>query len=905
MERRTLFLIDGYNIIFRSYFAFMRNPLRNKAGENTSAIFGFVRTLIAILRAYNPQYVVVLFDSLVDTFRTALYPSYKATRERTPDDLRSQIPQVEEVLQALDVPVVRADGYEADDLIATYAAECHRLRWKCAIVSTDKDIMQLVDDDTYMLKPSGAGFEAVDAAGVMSAKGVAPGQIVDYLALLGDTSDNVPGVPGIGEKTGRALLEKYRDIDNIYEHIDELKPAHKKALLENRAGVDLSKKLIILHDNAPLPQPLEKLPPIRLRIADAQPLLLKHDMHGLLEDLTLFLADGSDGGAASAQGGGGSTAKTRTSDYQLVATPDQLEECLHHIRQHKICAIDVQTDSVDPMRANVVGVSCAIAGGRGWYIPYRGPHGPVFDEDALRQKIGALLEDSAISLVGHDIKYALKVLRRWGIHANAVVCDTMVAAWLLDTTLNAFRLDSLAKRYLNYLTMPLPAAAKKDGFASIPLDEARQYAAESADITYALYEKLVAQLKRDEVLWKLFQEVEMELIPILTDMEYTGILVRTAHLEEYGQHLRGELETIKTAIYDISGYEFNINSTKQLQKVLFEEMHLTPIKKTKTGYSTDTSVLHLLASDHPLPEKILHYRQLTKLLTTYVEVLPKLVNPTSQRIHTTFNLTGTATGRISSNDPNLQNIPIRDEEGREIRRAFIPPEGHRLISADYSQIELVIFAHLSGDATLRETLNAQIDIHRRTGSLIFGIPLDKIDSHQRRVAKTINFGVMYGMSAFRLSRELRITQQEALEFIDRYFQTYVGVREYMDDMVATATREGGIRTILGRWRDVPGINDGNKIVREGAKRIAINSPIQGSAADIIKLSMLNIDRRIDREQLTSKMLLQVHDELLVEAPVHEVEHVSALLREEMCGCYPLAVPLRVDISVGDSWGMLK
>ena len=904
METQNLFLIDGYNLIFRSYFAFIRAPLRNKAGENTSAIFGFLRTLAMLVRTYNPEYVVVLFDSISDTYRNKLSPEYKATRDRTPADLKSQIPQVEEILVALGIPTVRVEGYEADDLIATYSKACQKYDWMCAIISSDKDLMQLVNNKTYILKPSSSGFAKIDTDGVVAAKGVTPEQIADYLVLLGDAVDNIAGVPGIGKSTGAKLLNTYENIEAIYEHIDELRPAQKKAFLENKENVELSRKLIKLQDDAPLPQPLDKLSRLSLDFARAHSLFMKHDMHSLMEELQALSVSMGNAAESGIVGDGMNNVDDRIQKYQLVTTPTELADCLRQIREQKICAVDIETDNLNPMRANPIGFSFAIKDGKAWYIPHKGPDGIVFDEQTLHKELANVLEDESIALVGQNIKYDLKVLRRWGVHANNVVCDTMVAAWLLDTTLNAFSLDNLAKRYLHYKTIPFPDIAKKLGFESVPLDEAYAYAAEDADVAYRLYEQLTSQLKQDTLRWKLFQEVEMALIPILTEMEFTGIFLHISQLSDYGKKLRSEIEILQKEIHEIVGHNFNINSTKQLQRVLFEELKLDPIKKTKTGFSTDTHVLQLLTSKHPLPGKILHYRQLSKLLSTYVETLPQLVNPHSKRIHTTFNLTGTATGRISSNDPNLQNIPIRDAIGREIRSAFVPMEGHRFVSADYSQIELVIFAHLSGDKALREAFSSQIDIHNHTGSLIFGVPPDQIDSKQRRIAKTINFGVMYGMSAFRLARELGISMKDAEMFIARYFETYIGVQEYMQEIIKNASQEGGVRTIMGRWRDIPEINSENKFVREGAKRIAVNTPIQGSAADIIKLSMINVHKRIQREQLKSSLLLQVHDELLVEAPIDEVEAVSTLLREEMCNSYVLSVPLKVDISVGDSWDTL-
>ena len=915
---KRLFLVDGYNIIFRSYFSFIQRPLRNSEGENTSAIFGFFRTMGMIIRKYQPEYLLIAFDSLVPTFRHERYAEYKQTRDKTPEDLRSQIPLIEEMLGAVGVPVVRVDGYEADDVIAAYAGQCREHGWECRIVSSDKDLMQLVDESTLLLKPTSgiSELQELDTEGVVRSKGIRPGQVGDYLALVGDSSDNIPGVAGIGEKSAVTLLGAYGDLGGVYAHVDELKPGQRGKLLAGRESAELSRELVALRGDTPVAPQLTELPGLAIRVGeDARELFVRQNMHAMVKELSGLTggaggADGADGEGAGGVGGGvditgRGSAATREKNYQLVTTLAGLDECLKVAGAEKLCAFDVETDSLNPMVANMVGFSVAIGGGRAWYVPLRGPEGEVLPEGEVRERVGRFLGNPDMGVIGQNIKYDLKVLRRWGVEVARVCHDTMIAAWLLDTTANAFSMDKLAEIYLNYQTIPFPDAAKKSGFVSIALDEACEYAAEDADITYALYEELIPRLQRDPQLWKLYQEVEMPLLGVLAGMEYTGIHLNGEQLVKYGERMRGQLELITADIYSLAGEEFNINSTKQLQGILFDKIGLTPIKKIKTGYSTDTSVLQLLRAAHPLPEKLLHYRMVSKLLSTYVEALPKLIHPVDKRIHTNYNLTGTATGRMSSNDPNLQNIPIRDREGREIRKAFIPQPGWRFVSADYSQIELVIFAHLAQDKALLQAFAERADIHCHTGGLIFGVAPGEVDDQQRRIAKTINFGVIYGMSAFRLARELGISQKEAVMFIDRYFETYKGVREYIDKIVEQAGAEGGVRTLLGRWRAIPEINSRNKMVRQGAERVAVNTPIQGSAADIIKLSMLRVARRLESEKLESRLLLQVHDELLVEAPVDEVERIEGLLREEMTGCYELTVPLKVDVSTGDSWGALK
>lgn len=946
-----LYLLDGYSIIYRSYFGFIRNPMRNPRGENSSAVFGFVRTILSLFSEHHPVQFVVVMDSRGPTFRHEQYPEYKANREAAPDDLHAQVPVIEEICNALGIHMVQAQGFEADDIMATLAERCRAEGHPCRVITGDKDLLQLVGEPIRILKPGKSGTEELDREAVHRDWGVWPEQILDYLSLVGDSSDNVPGVRGIGEKTAGKLLDQFGDLDTIYASLDEVSSKSRRSKLEEgRESAYLSKGLIRLRYDAPVPEGPEGYRVERLDYEAAAPLLVEQGMRSLVrelglnpdnyEDLGSAAPAGEIGSGAAAgrsgqdatrsagdalpSGGGSSLSPTaapaeRTEavlsaeererfaaagEYELVDSLDALDRWVGAIRNAGRFAFDSETDSLDPRLASPVGFSLAVEPGRACYIALVGPDGPVLDGDAVRERLRPILSDPTIAVVGQNIKYDLQVLAGWGVEAEGIAFDTMVAAWLVDTSAGSYGMDKLAADYLGYRTVHFSdLVAKGQSFADVPLEEATRYAAEDADITLRLSIVLDRLLDLRGVR-TLFETLEMPLVPILARIEWEGIGLDVFELEKYSEELAGEIDRVRSEIFDLVGHEFNVASTKQLQEVLFSERKLQPIKKTKTGFSTDTSVLQELAREDPVPERVLRYRLLTKLRSTYVEALPALVNPRTGRLHSSFNQTGTATGRLSSTDPNLQNIPIRDEEGRRIRDSFIPRDGWVFVSADYAQIELVILAHLSGDAALREAFISGQDVHRRTASLIFGVEAEDVTSDQRRIAKTINFGVMYGMSAFRLANELGISRGEADAFIKAYFGTYNGIRRFIDETVATAEAEGEIRTLLGRPRPLPEINNRNKTVKAAAERVAVNTPIQGTGADIVKLAMLRVADRLAREGLRTRMVLQVHDELILESPRDELEHVAALLMEEMSTAVELSVPLRVSVEHGDRWGAM-
>jgi DNA polymerase-1 len=905
--KQPLYLLDGYSLVYRSYFAFIRNPLRNPKGENVSAIFGFFRSLMRIFDERKPDYFAVIMDSQTPTFRHEKYEPYKATREKTPDDLKEQIPHIEQILDSMNIPTVRVNGFEADDVMATFAERCSDDGRTCYIISGDKDLLQMVDGPVTILRPEGGSFKQMDRDQVFADWSIYPEQILDYLSLVGDSSDNVPGVKGIGAKTAAKLLGEYGTLDGIYEHLDEISSkSQRQKLADGKDSAYMSRDLIVLRRDAPIEVDVHQLSLDELDRKAAIPFLLEHGMKSLAEELGAENADEKMAELHENETG----EKQERGTYTQVTSLDQLDEWVDRAKQAGIYAFDSETTSVDPHRASPVGFSLSVSEGEGCYIPLMGPSGEVLPAAEVRPRIASLLEDSSLKLVGQNIKYDYQVLKRWGVTMAGIYFDTMIAAWVLDTTANTYNMDALAERHLGYKTIhydevvaKTPRGEAEATFDSADLASATDYAAEDTDITLRLFHLFEPQIG-DRGFSDLFYRLEMPLIRLLADMELTGISVNTDVLDAYSVELSESLVGAEQRIYSLCKREFNIASTKQLQQVLFEERKLTPTKKTKTGYSTDTSVLQELAREDPVPALVLEHRLLSKLKSTYVDALPKLVNPETGRIHTSFNQTGTATGRLSSTDPNLQNIPIRDEEGRKIREAFVPRTGWVFVSADYAQIELVILAHLSGDPALTQAFRDGEDVHRRTGALIFGVDAQEVTAEQRRIAKTINFGVMYGMSAFRLARELGIPRKDAADFIDRYFTQYAKIRDFIDRTVEQAEKAGVVKTIMGRERSVPDIGNRNRNVRMGAQRIAVNTPIQGSAADIVKTAMLRVDRRIRSESLQARILLQVHDELILECPEGEADHVEEILIEEMTDAIALDVPLTVSVERGTSWGEL-
>jgi DNA polymerase-1 len=931
--KKPIYVLDAYGLIYRSYFAFINKPLTNPEGKNVSAVFGFFRALHALLAERSPELFLAAFDSRTPTFRHELYAEYKATRQKTPEDLHAQVPVIEEILTALGVPLLRQDGFEADDIIASVAEKARAEGRGCVIVSGDKDLMQLVGGTVSILKPGKAGgWEAVDAEGVRAEWGVGPELMLDLLSLTGDASDNVPGVRGVGDKTAVKLLSQYGTLDGVYEHAAEIPGAMGKKVIEGKEMAYFSRRLIALCADVPLEADLDSYSSARLDGLAASRLLMREGVPSVARLYSSETAEGpSPAGtetprraktAAVAHSGrttGFATPplagevpvtgpRKNEGDYRTLTEPAALRALVDRAIAQGFVAFDCETTGLDARADKPVGFSLSLDEGTGFYVPLRAPEPelgediPLMSEAAARAELARLFASPCL-LVAHNAKFDYQVMRSWGAFDRLAcpVFDTMIAAWLLDPDWGSFSLEALSLSQLGLETIAYADVVPKGKtFADVPIAEATQYAAEDADLALKLRNLLAPRLA-EAGLDGLFSKMEMPLIPILAEMEIAGIRLEKGALASFSGELEGKIAEAEGDIYRLVGHEFNIASPKQLQEVLFTERKLTPGKKTKTGFSTDTSVLEDLASEDPLPGKILDYRALAKLKSTYVDALPALADANG-RVHTSFIQTGTATGRLSSRDPNLQNIPVRDENGRRIRTAFRSADGFELISADYAQIELVILAHLSGDPSLVEAFKSGVDVHRRTAGLIFGVGNDEVTPDMRRIAKTINFGVMYGMSAFRLANELRIPRGQAAGFINAYFETYAGVSRFIAETKERAAELGYVETLMGRRRYIRGIQSSNKLERSGAERIAVNTPIQGSAADIVKAAMIRVDRALRAGNLTARLLLQVHDELILEAPVSEVAAVRDLVKKEMEAVIELAVPLRVSVESGPSWG---
>ena len=932
---KTLYIIDSYGLIYRSYYAFISRPLTNKDGENVSAVFGFFRNLKAVLDKYKPHGLVAAFDPKGPTFRHQMYDQYKATRQKTPEDLHAQVPVIEEILVALGIPVLRQDGFEADDVIATLAKQCCQQGRPCRILSADNDLMQLVDCTTEILKPDKAGgWEVVGAAGVEAEWGVPPEGMLDLLSLIGDTADNVPGVPGVGIKTALKLLREYGSLDGIYHHADEIKGAIGNKIRDGKDSAYFSKDLIALRYDVPLEASIDSFSTENLNYQAAADLLMKHGVPAVAKQYATVSADASGETADVPSPTGAvssvsqknaaevssqntkaedftqdfSSFRKNTGNYSAVTDVIQLQAFIDQVlaSPEKIVAFDCETDGLNCREAALVGFSLSCCTGEGFYIPLVCGDGLlagnlISTDEALAQ-LQRLFGNKDCTVIMHNGKFDYQVLCCNGLpQPLCLIWDTMVAAWLLEPERSSYSLESLAAGKLGLETISFDSIVPKGStFADLTLDQAVPYAAEDADLTWQLYQLFKPRLEQTNLL-KLFLELEMPVLPVLAQMELQGIHIEGRELEDYGRELAQEIAGIQAEIYEIVGHEFNIASTKQLQQVLFEERGLPTGKKTKSGYSTDTSVLETLAALDVVPRKILEFRAKSKLLSTYVETLPKMAD-SQGRIHTSFVQTGTATGRFSSRDPNLQNIPVRDEEGRRIRSAFTATPGKVLISADYSQIELVLLAHLSQDEGLCSAFNQGVDVHKATAALIFGVPAQEVTAEMRRTAKTINFGVMYGMSAFRLSNELGIPRGQAQGFIEKYFATYAGISQFKEDMISQAEEKGFVETLMGRRRYIPAINSRNKLEKSGAERIAVNTPIQGSAADIVKKAMLAVTDLLKKESCSAQLLLQVHDELIFECDQGEADTAAALIRQGMESVVDLRVPLKVSVEIGPRWG---
>lgn len=899
-----LLVVDTFGVIFRAHYAQISRPLTNPEGQNISAWFGMLKTVLSAIQNWQPRAVLFALESQEPTWRAQLYPEYKKNRQETPPDIEAQIPLIRETLESLGWPQLQRNGFEADDCIASLARQCRGEGVPLFILSGDKDLMQLVDDTVRMIVPGKSGLEMLDAEGVFREKGVWPRQILDFLSLIGDDSDNLPGVKGIGEKTAQALLQQYGDLDGIWNNLEALKPGVRKNLEAGREACALTRQLATLREDLDLGLDLGGL---GLAVKDPDRLLeltLRQNARTLATTLRETLGKWSQGDLFTREGPSRPAAPAVkapavTGTYVQVTDMDQLAELFGRAREVGVLALDTETTGLDPMRSRWLGFSFCFRSGEAYWVPVSEDN-----RDQVLSLLEKLFAEPSLRVVAHNWNYDWHVFRSQGLKPPSVWFDTMTAAWLLDVNKNGFKLEDVALQYLG-ISAPDYQSVVPRGKTLLDVDpeQVTAYAAKDADLTWRLHEFFHQRL-RDEGLSELFFSLELPVQNLLCEMEGRGILLDASALEELGRRFQSQIERLEAQAYELAGHPFNLNSTQQLQKVLFEERRLVPGRKTKTGFSTDTETLEELAVLDPLPAIILQYRQVFKLKSTYVDTLPNLVHPSTGRIHTSFHITGTATGRLSSKDPNLQNIPIRDEEGRAIRGAFRAPEGWKLVSADYSQIELVVLAHFSKDPILIEAFRQGQDIHRRTAALIFGTAEDQVSAAQRRAAKAVNFGIIYGMSAFRLARELGISRTEAATIIDQYFERLGGVRAWIDAVIRRTEEIGFVETLMGRRRPIPLIRSKNQTERQGAERTAVNSTIQGSAADIMKKAMLDVRDLLRSRNDGAAILLQVHDELLLECPEDRVNGLMEDLKRVMEGAVPLLVPLRVSVEAAVRWGDL-
>jgi len=938
MPPPTLYLVDGYALIYRAFFAMIARPLTTRRGENTSAAWGVTNFLLRLLERRRPDYLGWVHDLGV-SFRHETYAEYKATREKLTQELQQDfdrsVERIEQILEAFGVPVVGVDGYEADDVIGTLATAGVAQGLEVVIVSGDKDFYQLIGPGVALLNPGRGGPAAVeehwvDQSNASNRLGVPPERVVDYLALVGDSSDNVPGVKGVGEKTALELLSTFGDLDAILANAERIAGKRaREAVLQHADLARLSRELVTIRRDVPVALDLEALrvrPPDVPRLTE---LFTELEFRSLIPKLASLQVAGAGAPApaaprapvvaavpAPATAAPGALAAV-TAEPTIVGDPAALAAVVAECRRAPLVALDTETTSLDPMRAALVGMSLAGAPGRSWYLPFAhvAPDGelaggvpprnlPPLASDALRP-LRALLADPAVPKAGHNVKYDWLVLRRAGVDLAGVAYDSMLASFVLDPGRRSHAIDELASERLSlrmrtYQELVGRGRAERS-FAAVPLADAARYCAADSETVLRLRDAFRPELE-DHQLVRLLETIEVPLIPVLVEMEWHGVLVDLERLGEIARAFTHELAELEQTIYRVAGAEFNINSTPQLRHVLFEKHQLPVLKRTKTGASTDYDVLEQLAAmGHEVPRLLIEYRELSKLKSTYVDALPGFINPATGRIHTSFNQTGAATGRLSSSEPNLQNIPVRTPRGETIRRAFVAPPGAVLVTADYSQIELRLLAHLSGDPAFVQAFEQGGDIHRQTAAIIFGVPQDQVTAEMRARAKTINFGTIYGQGSFALSRQLGITQDEAKEFIREYFARFAGVRAWLDRTVAEARQRGYVETLFGRRRYIPELKDRNFNIRAFGERTATNSPLQGSAADLIKIAMIGIAGALTAGGLASRMILQVHDELVLEVPEPEQEPATELVKRHMETASSLRVPLVVSIGVGRNW----
>ncbi len=897
---RNLYIIDGHAHIYAAYYAPITSNLVAPDGEPTRATYIFTAMLMKLLKQRQPDMLAVTMDSKGKSFRHDMYADYKANRSAMPEDMPVQIERIQEILDAMNIPVIRKNRFEADDLIGTIARLANQKKWQVYICSKDKDLEQLITENVVMYDMK--NDVETDVNGLMEKKGIAPNQVIDALALEGDTSDNVPGVPDVGPKTALQWIQKYGGLDNLIKSAGDIKGKRGANLRAGLQQLELSRKLVTIDCNVDVDVDFKAMEVADCNKSKLAEIYQRLGFHKLLNQL------GVDNAPAALDSGGANYVAPRVdkTEYSLVDTPAAFTEFMQMLGKQKYFAVDTETTGLNPIDADMVGVSFSWKAGEGYYLPVKAPLGdPCLDLEDIRPQLQKILGDDKIKKVGQNIKYDISVFRKAKITLKGVAFDTMLASYVLNNDRGRHDMDSMARDYLGHETIKISEligkGKKQITFDLVDTKIAADYAAEDADVTWRLKEYLDINLT-DPELRKLLEEVELPLIDVLAEMEFNGVALDVPWLKKLSGKMSDRLDELTRDIYKEAGCSFNIDSPKQLGQILFEKLSLPKGKKTKTGYSTDQSVLESLQWQHKVPAMILEYRRLAKLKNTYADKLPTMICPETRRIHGSFNQTGAVTGRLSSSDPNLQNIPIRSELGRQIRKAFVPQvKGDLLMAADYSQIELRLLAHFSQDPGLLEAFNSNVDIHQFVASQVFGVNPTDVEPEQRSKAKAVNFGIIYGQSAFGLSQGLGIPVPEASKFIENYFRRYPSIRSYMDSIIAGAQSAGRVTTILGRKRNIIDINSPNVNRRKMAERMAVNTVIQGSAADLIKVAMINIHHRIDNEKLQMKMILQVHDELVFELPEKLAEQYSRIITDEMTTALKLDVPIIADVAWGKNW----
>ncbi|MCZ9982276.1 DNA polymerase I [Brachyspira hyodysenteriae] len=916
--KKTFLIIDAFGILYRYHFIFLKRPLLNSKGQNVSSINGFMRTYFSLINTYPAEYVAIALDSSRKTFRNEIYKEYKENRESMPDDLRSQIPILYNLIDALGISRIVLDNYEADDIVGTIAERNKKENIKTIIYSPDKDILQLVDDDVKVVASNKDNeLMEYDAQAVKEKRGVYPNQIIDLLSLMGDASDNIPGVKGVGEKTALKLLEEYKSLDGIYENIDSIKGKIQEKLLESKDMAYMSYKLATIERNIEgFNLDYNEIASSKINIDEVNKILDELELKQIRDKINSYIYGSSKkedkvkisndkinkDNDSKTEEAPILSAKDNKSSYYLIENETELENLLKDINSKKLVCIDFETTGLDTFKDTIIGISFAIKSNEAFYLDLSGR--TKIDKDKCMNLVFDTLEKEDIKVIGHNLKYEYKMMKAIGKSIGNMYFDTMVAAYLINPTRGRYNMDDLAIAYLSYNTIKysdLTDNAKKT-LLDAPLKDVVEYACEDADVTFRFYECFAPLLKTHN-LEELFFNIEMPLVSVLADMEFDGVYISSERMKALSDEYSSLLEKTKEKIYAEAGEEFNLQSPKQLEYILFDKMGIPPTKKTKTGFSTDEEVLTELSQKYKIAEYMLTYRKYAKLKNTYLDVFPTLINEKTGRIHASFNQTVTATGRLSSSEPNLQNIPVRGEEGREIRNTFIPEKGNLLIAADYSQIELRLLAHFSNDPALVEAFKNNDDIHRKTAMKIYSVSKEHVTASMRNIAKIINFSIIYGKTAFGLSKELGIKRKEAEDFIKGYFSTYSRVKPFCEEVVEEVRNKGFVRTMCGRIRDLSKtINSSNAMARNEAERMALNTLIQGSAADMIKVAMVAIHKEFKNHLKTAKIVMQVHDELVVEVSEAEADKAMTIMKEIMEHSVKANVPITVDIHKGNSWG---